>query len=218
MVKNGPIQETFPLEPNSTPSLHSSETKTAPIFEIKLNPKSGNVQLENAPLNTKNTQKMDENKPCQCQTSLTLVLHLSSNTSHLLLWNRGALAWAWPCVGIRHMLDNGGGHEDERMGWWRWWYGNCCVMNGQFFIFSPLLHYRLLDHPPNSSLQCAPSIPFITAPIYGYMHSWHSIVVLGSLVSELEKDHNQTRPRPQKTRPVVHSFHFWDVKTTKRPV
>jgi len=120
MAKNGPVQETFPLEPDSTPSLRSSETKTAPIFEIKLDPKSGNVQLENAPLNTKNAQKTDENEPCQCRTSLTLVLHLSSNTSHLLLQKTGAPAWDWPCVGIRRVLDNGGGHGDERMEWWRW--------------------------------------------------------------------------------------------------
>jgi len=120
MAKNEPAQETFPLEPNSTPSLRSSEAQTAPIVEMKPNPKSGNFQLENAPPNTKNAQKMDENEPFQCQTSLTLVLHLSSNTSHLLLQKGGAPALAWPCVGIRHVLDDGGGRGGKRMGWW-WW-------------------------------------------------------------------------------------------------
>jgi len=120
MAKNEPVQKTVPLEPNSTPSPHSSETETAPIVEIKPNPKSGNVQLKNTPPNMKNTQKMDKNEPCQCRTSLTLSLHLSSNTYHLLLQKGGAPALAWPCVGIRHVLDNGGGHGDKRMGWWRW--------------------------------------------------------------------------------------------------
>ena len=35
-------------------------------------------------------------------------------------------------------------------------------------------------------------------------------------VSRLEKDRNWTRPRPEKTRPAVWSFHFWDLKTAKK--
>jgi len=56
------------------------------------------------------------------------------------------------------------------------------VMNGQFFIFPSLSHYGLSDHSPDSrtactALQCAPSIPLITAPIYGYTRSRHSIAL-----------------------------------------
>ena len=43
-------------------------------------------------------------------------------------------------------------------------------------------------------------------------------LVFGSPVSWLEKDRNQTGPRPQKTGPAVRSFYFWDVKTAKKPV
>jgi len=57
-----------------------------------------------------------------------------------------------------------------------------CVTNGQFFIFllrsimdyQTILPTLALHHV---ALQCAPSIPLITAPIYGYMHSWHSIAL-----------------------------------------
>ena len=43
-------------------------------------------------------------------------------------------------------------------------------------------------------------------------------LVFKSPVSRLEKDCNWTRPRPEKTGPAVRSFHFWDLKTAKRPV
>ena len=43
-------------------------------------------------------------------------------------------------------------------------------------------------------------------------------IVFGSPVSWSEKDRNQTGPRPQKTRPQVRSFYFWEVKTAKKPV
>ena len=43
-------------------------------------------------------------------------------------------------------------------------------------------------------------------------------VVFKGPVSRLEKDRNWTRPRPEKTGPAVRSFHFWDLKTAKRPV
>ena len=37
-------------------------------------------------------------------------------------------------------------------------------------------------------------------------------------VSRLEKDRNWTGPRLEKTGLQVRSFHFWDLKTAKRPV
>ena len=45
--------------------------------------------------------------------------------------------------------------------------------------------------------------------------SW---IVFEGPVSRLEKDCNWTGPRPEKTEPAVQSFHFWDLKTAKRPV
>ena len=76
MVRNEPIQGTSPPGPNSTSSVGSSGTKTEPIVEIKPNPKIGDVQFLNAPPNTKNDQKMNENIPCQSWGIVTLRLKL----------------------------------------------------------------------------------------------------------------------------------------------
>jgi len=110
MVKNEPIQGTSPPRPNSTSSVGSSGTKTEPIVEIKPNPKSSDVQFQNAPPNTENDQKMNENAPRQSWGILPLVLKLHPSKSD-------KLAVAWPCVGIHHVLDDCGGREDEGM-WW----------------------------------------------------------------------------------------------------
>ena len=48
--------------------------------------------------------------------------------------------------------------------------------------------------------------------------SWDSKLVLESLVTGPQKDHNQTGLRLQKTKPTVRSFDFWESKTGKRPV
>jgi hypothetical protein len=76
MVKNEPIQRPSPPRPNSTSSVSSSGTKTEPIVEIKPNPESGDVQFPNAPPNTENGRKMNENAPRQSRGILTLVLKL----------------------------------------------------------------------------------------------------------------------------------------------
>ena len=46
---------------------------------------------------------------------------------------------------------------------------------------------------------------------------WVELVFV-SLVSRLQKDHNQTGPRLEKTGPAVWSFDFWESKTIKRLV
>ena len=67
-------------------------------------------------------------------------------------------------------------------------------------------------HPPTS----IPPLLLSTSTIH--MTAVIRAIVFGSPVLGPEKDCNWTGPRPQKTGPVVRSFHFWDVKTTKRPV
>jgi len=101
MVKNEPIQGTSPPRPNSTSSIGSSGTKTEPIVEIKSNPKSSDVQFQNAPPNTENDQKMNENTPRQSWGILTLVLKLHPSKSD-------KLAVAWPSVKTRGCGGRGG--------------------------------------------------------------------------------------------------------------
>jgi len=57
------FQEPFLLDLPPTPSRGSSETKTERIDEIRPNPESSDVQLQNKPANAKNEQKTDENEP-----------------------------------------------------------------------------------------------------------------------------------------------------------
>ena len=76
MIKNEPIQGASPPRPNSTPSVGSSGTRTKPIVKIEPNPKSGDVQFPNGPLNTENDQKMNEIARHQSRGILTLVLKL----------------------------------------------------------------------------------------------------------------------------------------------
>ena len=94
------FNEPFLLDPCSTSSLGSSETKTEPIVEMKPNPKCGDVQLPNTPVNAENTQKLSENAPYQSWAFLTLILqYLPSPTSKRWLICIGlALCGHSPCA------------------------------------------------------------------------------------------------------------------------
>ena len=100
-VRTNLINEPLLPEPGSTSSLSSSEAKTEPIVKIKPNPKGGDVQLPNAPLNAENAQKMSENAPYQSWAFLTLILqYLPSPTSKrwlicigLALYGHSPCAW-----------------------------------------------------------------------------------------------------------------------------
>ena len=72
-------------------------------------------------------------------------------------------------------------NEDMRFARVTNWVDRRCYEQ-TIFHFLSLSHYGLSDHSPDSrtactALQCAPSIPFITALIYGYTRSWHSIAL-----------------------------------------
>ena len=107
------FKEPLLIDPNSTPSVSSSGTKTELIVEIKPNPESGDVQLPNAPRNTKNDQKMNENL---WSSSILGYVNTWPQTLPISYFKKSLTCFGLALCGHSHVLGNCGGLNTREWG------------------------------------------------------------------------------------------------------